>query len=239
MSERVIVLVATIPERRTSFLRLIGEVMRQSRTPDGAILVLDDYAGSERPECPLPIVGSSLSAVRSGAGRRWLFAEQLELEPDDILINLDDDIMLLQAPRLIEELETAVRRHGCAAAAMGRTVDHSPAPPGLTSFGDLVYGAGCGMALLARHLAGLRAFSEEVKAAGGPDALGLLGDDDALVSAFLWRRGIRIVHAATGNIFAAPNTQSSSQTGARLARGEVDLDAQKRAIQNVTGWPWA
>jgi hypothetical protein len=86
-------------------------------------------------------------------------------------------------------------------------------------------------------LVGLDAFAAEVRAAGGPDALGICGDDDALVSAFFWKHGTRIMHTATGNIFAAPLTRTTSQTVARAKLMEAP-DAQKIAIKKITGWPW-
>jgi hypothetical protein len=156
---------------------------------------------------------------------------------DDILVCLDDDTMLIEAPRLIESLVFAVERGGGAAAAMGRTADGRQAPPGKHSRGELIYAAGCGLTVRAGHLAGLEELAREVKEAGGPDALGLLGDDDAIVSAHLWKRKIRILHAATGNIFAAPTTRTTSQTRAH-EKQRSDPDAQKKALSKITGWPW-
>lgn len=231
---RVVVLVATIPARKRSCERLLAELERQSRVPDFVILTLDGYGDAPEPACPLPHV-----AVRNekqmGAGNRWYVGAEFATE-EDILVCLDDDIMLIEAPRLVESLAAAVESGG-AAAAMGRGVDGKQAPPGAFSRGNLIHAAACGLALHARHLKGLREFANEVKTAGGPDALGPLGDDDALVSAFLWKTNVPILHAATGNIFPAPGTQASSQTKARAAR-EGSHDVQKQAISKITGWPW-
>jgi hypothetical protein len=120
---------------------------------------------------------------------------------------------------------------------MGRRLGGRAAPPGALGLGELLHAAGCGLATHANTLVGVGAFGEEVKAAGGPDALGLLGDDDALVSAFLWKRGVKIAHVGTGNIYPAPGTQESSQTRTRRRKGG-EPDAQKKAIKKATGWPW-
>lgn len=230
---RALVLIATIPARKRSCERLLGELMRQTRKPDGVILVLDGYGDAPAPACPLPIIAEHRTVMPAGAGQRWTAVR--DLPPDDIIINLDDDVMLVQAPKLVAALVDAVEKGG-AAAAMGMRPTNRRAPPGAYGFGNLVYAAGCGLAVRVKHLVGLEKFADEIKAAGGPDSLGLHGDDDAIVSAHLWKTGVPILHAATGNIFAAAGTQATSQTAARRARKE-DPNAQKFAIKKITGWP--
>jgi hypothetical protein len=233
---RVLALIATIPARRKSCERLLGELARQSRMPDGIILVLDGYAA------PTQFVAGVIPIVRahwtgpgfSGAGQRWLAHGA---EPDDILVCLDDDTITLEAPWLVQGLMEAVETTNGAAAVMGRSHSGKFSPPMTISRGSLIYAAGCGLTVRARDLDGLNAFATALREIGGPDALGPRGDDDALVSAYLWKRGVKIVHAATGNIYAAAGTRSSSQTAARMARREAP-DVQKRAIAKLTGWPW-
>ena len=244
---RVLVLIATIPARRQSCERLLAELARQSKQPDGLILVLDGYGEASAPKTALPVTASRRSAACSGAGQRWIFVESLlsgvgeeppMLNLDDILVNLDDDMVLLEAHRMVEALAAAVESGGGASAAMGRGVDGKLASPGAYSRGNLIYAAGCSLAMRAKHLIGIQAFAAQVRASGGPDALGLLGDDDALVSAHLWKCGVPVLHAATGNIYAASGTMATSQTKARRDRRE-NLDAQRIAIGKITGWPWA
>lgn len=233
-------LVATIPARKVSCTRLLHELAgTQSRKVDGVILVLDGYGDQMAPTCPLPVVKELRTAELSGAGQRWRAAGLVE--PEDILVNLDDDVMTCEAPRLVEELVNAiVNQHSCASAAMGRTFHNTPAFPGPVSFGKLVHGAGCGLTARAKDLLGVMEFGRKIFADGGPDCLGVGGDDDSLVSAFLWKAGVPIVHAATGNIFAAPNTHDSSYTrGAHLPRGARQAgDEQKHALKRIVGWPW-
>lgn len=238
---RVLALIATIPQRRASCERLLRELTKQSRQLDGVILNLDGYSdGRCTPSCPFPVVSGQWSSEMRGPGQRWLLVLQLlrdgELRPEDIIINLDDDLFTLKAPDMIRALVAAIEEGG-AAAAMGMAPDGKRAPPGKFSRGNLIYAAGCGLAMRAKHLEGLQALADEVFAAGGPEALGVCGDDDALVSAHLWRKSIAIKHAATGVINCAVGTQEFSQTKARLARGEK-LDEQKQAIARITGWPW-
>jgi hypothetical protein len=229
---RVVVLLATVPARKNSCERLLDEVAKQSRKPDGVVLVLDGYGDAPAPKCALPIITTHRTEKPTGAGARWRAVANFP--PETIVVCLDDDIMLIEAPNLIRKLVDAVESGGGAAAAMGRSADGKFAPPGKFSRGDLIHGLGCGLAVRAKHLTGLQKFADEVRADNGPDALGLRGDDDALVSAFLWRNKVRILHAATGNIFAAPGTQASA---ARNGSKEAP-NAQKLAIKKLTGWPW-
>lgn len=230
----LLALIASIPPRRPSCERLLSEIAKQSRVPDGVILALDGYGDLSAPSCPLPVRIYRTPALSGGPGHKWRVVA--DCDPRDILINIDDDTMLCEAPDLVRVLVEVVERGG-AAAAMGRLPDGRRAAPGPVSRGRLLYGCGCGLAVRAGHLEGLQELAAQVRAAGGPDALGPCGDDDALVSAHLWRRGVPIWHAATGNLYSAPGTERFSQTRARLARGE-DLQDQKRAIAQITGWPW-
>ena len=240
---RVLALIATIPARRRSCERLLGELARQSRPPDGLVLVLDGYGDGPYPVMTLPIVLEHRTPAPSGAGTRWRVVER-ELEQavapaaltvDDIIVCLDDDFMLVQAPKLVAALADTVQYGGAAAAAMGRDRAGHQAPPGDRGRGEIIYAAGCGLAMRAGELVGVSELAAAVKAGAGVDPLGVGGDDDALVSAHLWKRGTRILHTATGNIFSAPGTRASSQTAAKRGR---DPNAQKSAIARVTGWPW-
>lgn len=233
-SPRVVALVSTIPARKASCERLLQELAAQSRPPDVVLLRLDGYGGASAPCCSLRCVAEIRTPAPSGAGGRWLVAVTV-LSPDDVIVCVDDDAVLAEAPLFVETLARAAR--GDAAATMGRTSAGKFAPPVGSSLGELVYGCGLGLAVRARHLAGLGELAAEVVACGGPDALGLLGDDDALVSAHLWTSGVKIVHAPAGNVYAAAGTRATSQSHARAAHGEAP-NMQKNAIKKITGWPF-
>lgn len=249
---RVIALVATIPARRPFCEGLLAALARQSRPPDAVLLVLDDYGETPPPACPLPILGIDRADKKHGPWRRWCVAldyltlremvpgytrEEGALALDDILVCVDDDAVLLEAPEFIAGLVMAVERGGGAAGAMGTDYEGKPAPPGAYSRGRLIHAAGLGLTVRAQHLIGLPAFAAEVVAAGGPDIFTPVGDDDALVSAHLWKTGVTITHAVTGNVFEVPAAKVSSQSVVRGRSGEK-LHAQKMAIRKVTGWPF-
>lgn len=239
---KVVALVATIPARRALCERLLAELAKQTRPPDALLLRLDGYGSAPAPVHSFSTVWESRSTSAAGPGARWLAALDAGLNPDDIIVCIDDDAMLVEAPRFVERLVAAIEiTDACgqdnAAAAMGTGVDGKVAQPGAHSRGQLIYAAGLGLTVRARHLVGLREFSAEVQAAGGPDMLGLLGDDDALVSAHLWKTGVPIVHAATGNVFQAPGSKATSHSLKRIAKGERPFE-QKLQLQRVTGWPF-
>lgn len=256
---RLLVLLATIPARRASCERLLAELARQSRPPDAVILCLDGYGDEPlRPSCPLPAFVATTPAP-SGPGHRWRVAERLATEtpdarptwcpsadpaapvlaPDDVLLCIDDDADLSQVPRFLEALAVILETSNAAAAAMGHTPGGLRAPPGEVSRGRLLLACGCGLALRAGHLRGLQAFAAELCAKGARDPLGPGGDDQALVSCHLWRRGVPILHAAAGAFTFAAGTQRTSETSARQARGEVTLHEQAQEIARLTGWPLA
>lgn len=246
---RVLALVATLPARRASCERLLQELARQSRVPDGVILFLDGYGDAPAPACPLvPLLCIYRTSAPSGPGQRWQVA--CDFAPDDLLVCIDDDAVLTESPHFIRALAETAERGGGAAAAMGYTPQGHRRGPAhfagdrtdwvlhVLSTGRLILGCGCGLAVRAGHLEGLQALAAEVLAAGGPDALGPCGDDQALVSAHLWRQGVPLLHAAVGALSFAPGTAATSQTRARQGRGETTLHEQARAIAQITGWPF-
>ena len=227
---RVIVLIATIPKRKQSCTRLLAELAKQTRPPDGIILVLDGYGNEPAPACTLPVILEKRTAELSGAGNRW--RTLTELPAEDIVINIDDDTILFEAPQFVAKLAETVERDNTAAAPMGRDFDGKAAPPGAWSRGHLMHAAGCGVAARAGVFAGVVAFADALKARGGPDALGPGGDDDAIVSAYLWTIKMPIKHVGVGgNVYTAPGIVSTFKP-------QKDPDVQKRAISASTGWPW-
>jgi len=224
---RVLALLATIPARQQSCTRVLQELAQQTRPPDCIVFVLDGYGDQPAPPCSLPIVLEKRTPQLSGAGNRWRALS--ELPADDIVIIIDDDMIM--PPNLVEKLAESVIQNGGAAAPMGRTFDGKAAPPGKFSRGDLLHAAGHGIAARVNVLVGVLDFAAEVKAIGGPDSLGPGGDDDSIVSAYLWKAGVKIRHVPTGNTYTQPGIKSTFKF-------QQDPNVQKRAIAKATGWPW-
>ncbi len=230
----ILALIATIPPRAASCARLLRELAAQTTPPGGVILCLDGYGAGAAPDGPLPVVAAHRTDVRQGPGGRWRAA--LALPSETLVVAIDDDCVLARAPRFVESLVAVAGPDGAAAAA-GLDVKGRRVYPGDPARGALLYGIGCGLTVRVRHLAGLADLAARMRDAEGVDPLGPLGDDDALVSAHLWRTAVRLGHAPTGVFEAAPGTATSSQTRARAARGDAP-DAQKHALRRVAGWPW-
>lgn len=230
-------LAACVPERRASCEATLAQVAVAPRQPDCALLVLDGWPdGLEPPSCPLPVLAVRRSARRLGPGARWRAARE-ELPPCALAVSVDDDADLSGAPGWFGRLEDAAGELGAAAAA-GVRPDGKPAPPGGAPLGPLVMAmAGWGLALRVRDLDDLEAIAAGVRFAGGRDPLGPLGDDQALVSALLWLRGVPLAHAGAGDVRPREGTQVGSQSRLRRAGGDP-WDAQARLVARVTGWPW-
>lgn len=224
---RVTALIATVPSRKKLCERLLLELTRQTRPPDDLVLVCDGYPDKETtPQIPVTLTVRDL--VRStefrGCGARWL--EVQKLHPSDVVFCIDDDTMVTK-PQALEKLLSLVEPGRSAAGAMGITLQGRAAPPGDVSMGDLIFVAPCGLAAYAGDLQGLHGFADELKKAGGPAALENNGSDDALISAFLWKSGIAIHHAPSGEL--RPLTKSASK---KLSH------RQKWEIAKRTGWPF-
>lgn len=235
MSEgrEVHLVVATVEERRESCERLLVAVAAGTRAPDLAHLVLDGYAGRPAPVAPSALrVREWRTERRLGPGGRWRVAR--EVPPGTVLVVVDDDVVA--PPGLVAALAGAVGPWA-AAGAQGVTWSGGRATSEAAAGEDLACAGACGFAVFAGDLDGLDELAAVVRAAGGFDPLGDLGDDEALVCAHLWRRGIRIAHVPVPGLRTASGTQEQSQTCRRLRRGE-SLDEQRRVVRAATGWPW-
>jgi len=234
-------LLATIPRRKRSCERLLAEVAKQTRVPDLVHLVLDGYDKIE----PAPQAAELLwrvwewrwarPGVFVGPGGRWGLTQCEPIEPDHTIVVLDDDVVIGNAPRLIETLVNAVDATH-AAGIQGVTKGGRRVSSELQAHEDLICAGACGFALRAQQLAGLAELAQEVKEKSGVEILKPLGDDEALVCANLWRRGIDIRHVTVANVTTAPGTQKDSQSQLRC-QAET-WDHQRHVIAKATGWPW-
>lgn len=235
-------LIATVLRRRTSVEALLRAVAGQTVVPNLVHLVLDryKYAGAAEfaaPECPTSLaVIEYRMPTTGGPGGRWRAARGMPV--DEILVNLDDD-MVLDAPDVIEALVEGTHKTGGVVSHLGVYPSgwSGVAPAG----SPLIALAAGAMACRAGDLAGLEATRAEVLEKCGFDPFGPLGDDDALVSAHLWRRGIPIRATGPLAIYEAPAAQDGSQFQLRREeslRNGRPLFWQRKEIARVTGWPW-
>lgn len=213
---------------------LLVSIVHQSRVPDRVNLVLDGYEGIPSPAYPpsLDVIEHRMPTT-GGPGGRWRAVKEMPREA--VLINFDDDQCLAGAD-VIETMAKAVENGG-AASYMGMTVDGGGGVLGAGT--ELVSIAAGTLALHVADLDGLEETLAEVREKGGFDAWGVLGDDDAVISAHLWRKGV--VMRATGPLalYEAPGAQEGSQFVQRQAvRDGRGMFWQREAIAKIIGWPW-
>ena len=223
-------LIASVPWRRPSFRRLLTALADQTLKPDLVHVVLDGYGEDAAPPCIFP-TREWRTSTPVGPGGRWRIAR--EVPPDTMLVVFDDDLVLALAPHATATLVEAA--DGAAASSIGVTL--SGRSGNIPTGEDLICGSPCaGMVVRAGDLEGLQGLADDVRAKCGFDALGDCGDDEALVSALLWLRGVPIHHGCVPEIHSAQDC-IESQTKKRLAQGGVFWH-QRREIARVTGWPW-
>jgi hypothetical protein len=173
-----------------------------------------------------------------GPGGRWRIWS--DLPKDDILVSIDDDIYIGNAPSLIEKLVAAART-GCGAAASGTSPNGAWVRWGMHHMpgiydGSLICMIASAMAIRVGDLEGLHEMRDAVLQRSRVDVLGLGGDDEALVSACLWKRGVPMKHVPVDGLALAAGTQEHCQTLERLKAGA--WDRQRVMIREATGWPW-
>lgn len=229
------VLLATVPSRWAAASRLLVEVAAQSVLPDVLHLVLDGYAYG----VPIPWYGTlpvreHRTAIPTGPGGRWRVLA--DVPPEATLVVLDDD-QEVHGRDVAEGLVAAVASGGAAAHFGTDPSGWGAVHPAGTPL--LSMGAAC-MAIRAADLAGLGGTLAEIREKCGFDPFGNGGDDEAVVSAHLWRQGTPM--RATGPIAVreALGTQAGSQfERRRAASGGRSVFWQREEIRRVTGWPWA
>lgn len=231
------VLIATVPWRRQPCARLLGDIQKQSLQPRFVHLVLDGYGDDSLPrDLPLPIrICEYRTAKPSGPGGRWRVLREGSITGADVLVVFDDD-QILMGPTVIENF---VRVIGDGATAYRGT--------DLRGSGGCVFpegrplicmGAGA-MAVHPADLAGLDEMRAEIQTKCGFDPFADGGDDQAVVSAHLWRKGVPMRAAGFLEIFMQQELNGGSQQEKRRStKGTKSFFWQSEAIRAATGWPW-
>ncbi len=227
----VSMIIATVPWRAQSLNRLLREVAQQTIRPGHLHVLLDGHRGSW-PE-GLRFVewpGLTLHVHRvvpaRGAGARWRLAETFC--GGTIIVNLDDDIRI--STRFVEKHVKAVERTGGAVSsggytASGRMIICTQQDP---YDGPLLCAQTGAFSMLAADVRGL---SLEPMA---DRLLGLLGDDEGLLSMHLWKSGVLISRVPETVGFDPSADDKRSQWGSAPGR----CHKLRTALRELTGWPW-
>ena len=225
------IIIATVPWRRPAFRNMLSWLTNQTLKPDLVHLVLDGYGDAASAPCSLP-TREWRTTKCLGPGGRWRVLK--ELAPETIVVVFDDDISLGFAPYATERLVKIVEQ-GYAAALMG--VTFSGCMMNIPEGERLICGGAATFAFRAKDLEGLDEFVSEIKTQGKFDPFGDLGDDEAVISALLWKRGVVIKKANIPEIHSVQGTQEGSQARRRLASTRP-FWYQRQEIKRITGWPW-
>jgi hypothetical protein len=232
-SSKVHLLIATIPSRREACTKLLESIKLQTKQPDLVHLVLDGYGDQPAPPCDLPSKQYRTASL-SGPGGRWRVVKDIDTEA--ILISIDDDIEIANDGKdLISMLVHEVEETGHCVALIGVTVSGEFGNMPTTE--DLICVDAKVMACRAGDLHGVSRLVAEVREKCGFDPVGDCGDDEAVVSAHLWREGVRMRRVFFPQIRLADGTQVGSQTEKRRATGKP-LWWQRHEVARITGWPF-
>jgi len=237
------VLIATVPKRKRACSKLLADLTKQTLCPAIVELVADGYGEASLPPCPADLqVRAWITSKLSGPGARWRILELARagvpaLEPGDTVIAIDDDVAIGKVPSLLADLAAAVIPGKQAAAAWGTMVSGGSAGWGAKVNQPLICGVASALAFAAGDLEGLGGLRDELQPKLGYDLLGDMGDDEALVSALLWKHGVAIKHVSVKGLALAPGTQEDCQMLKRRKRDKT-WDKQRVALRGAMGWPW-
>lgn len=189
--------IATLPSRQTNLLHLLDDLAEQSRCPDHVALFLNGWSATERDtflstlsQTTRPYTWSyDHSETLRGAGVRWYYFSSLTGSPDDLGVVLDDDFRInyrflaLTIPALLEKPEIGMVSW-CGHERYRRNRYH-----GLVNVPKAVELQIAGAGTSVFRLAAVAGVATHPLAA---ELLGLGGDDETLVSLWLWLHGWQI-----------------------------------------------
>jgi hypothetical protein len=227
-------LIATIPRRRINVEDLLGAIPNQTLLPDQIHLCLDGYGDLPSPKYLRNLAVTEYRTIElSGPGGRWRILPKIP--KDATLIVLDDD-QIIFGPDVLATLVKLVAPF--VAVAFGGTNYQGfggAFPEGMEM---ISMGAAC-MAMRAVDLEGLGDTYNEIREKCGFDPFGDGGDDEAVIAAHLFRKGVAMQATGPLDITTAGGTQEGSQFERRLAgKGSRSVFWQREEIARVTGWSW-
>jgi hypothetical protein len=225
------VLIASVPWRRTSLNRLLREVAAQQLRPAFVHLVLD---GDDVPNAPLDVSPLDWDGLKvtiktqhpaRGAGARWSVID--EIPNDHVVMNLDDDVGLDSD---YVGLHYEALKRADAVCSGGYTTDRK------FIMCDNNHGYEGPIACLqagafSARVSKLRGLRDMPMAA---ELLGVLGDDEALLSAHLWKTGV-VVNRVNAPVRFDPLGDDPRSQYLSLPGRILGLRSRLTA---ETGWPW-
>ena len=227
-------LLATVPRRKVFVERILAAISEQTVVPSVVHLCLEGYGDVIAPKYPESLsVKEYRTQQTTGPGARWRIISEISSDVDKLVV-LDDD-WSMSSNDVIEKLVSAAGTDS-ASSYIGLSVSrYLTEELGV----ELISMGGAAMALPVQHLAGLEDLRQEIIKACSFDPFGNLGDDEAVVAAHLWRKGVKMFAAGKLGLWMPPQAQVDCQGDRRRSalRGKKFF-WQREAIAKVTGWPW-
>jgi len=183
------VFIATVPWRRENLDVLVASLNAQTVPPNSITIVADNHVGHALPRyeglsVALDVVDTE---GHKGAGERWRLIDKCVSHDEEALVLvIDDDIAI--APDYIERCALAYERLQAPLSWNGMTfIDQYIAPERSLGVDVRLFVLGAGTTVVPAHM--LAGISADPMA---NELFGVYGDDEALVSWFLAKRGKRL-----------------------------------------------
>jgi hypothetical protein len=191
-----LVVIASVEWRARNLVKLLDCVAQQTRAPERIVVLLDGYGDATRrwvhqaiDALKLPITTVS-SAARRGPGQRWIYATTMLWPPMDaatILSTIDDDFLIHPGYLRASYERVAAATEPMAIGWLGETPVFIPWTARLAEDVECIsIGAGLLTCRLG-DLDGIAKFPEVDRYFKPP------GDDEALVSYWLWKNGVKLI----------------------------------------------
>jgi hypothetical protein len=228
---KVIALVPSVPKRADNLLAILEALRDQTLRPSSIVVFLNGYPFVPRALQSLATIIEWSSEPR-GPGIRWAYADILGREKrqkESIVVSLDDDFMI--EPTYIEQSVEALIRTG--AAMVSWTGHHTP-----RRYLDLapiekdvsLWAAGTGTATLwMRHVAGMTNHH------WANECLGIAGDEEALLSLWLWQHQLQMVRPAGAPALHHIDALQYADDASHLVHGPT-WAARRQVMIEQYGW---
>lgn len=238
-----IVIIASVEWRKENLVALLDDIEHQTRVPEHVVVRLDGYSNRGVAWVTQRIVRPSLEdtrtvtiapGVKAGAGARWLLAAAFEREtdigPTAILSVIDDDFRI--EPNYLQVCYDHVANAEVPTAIgwLGETPDFirwsadMPSPTECISLG-----AGL-LTCRLRDLAGIDTFEEVDRYFKPP------GDDEALVSYWLWKKGVKLIRPAGAASATSVDELQYDKRASFIDQGEHRHCVLRLNLKRKHGW---
>lgn len=246
-----LVVIASVSWRLENLVKLLRCITEQTRRPEFLLIILDGYSRLDEAEFDRVVThsitfpGMASMAVtnrpRRGPGDRWVRATRMlatgDVPPDTIVSSIDDDFLI--EPTYLETSYNLVANAHVPTAIgwLGETPDFIRwSSPQQTETKCISLGAGL-LTCRLRDLAGIAEFPEAARYFTPP------GDDEALVSYWLWKNDVRLIRPAGVAAAKSVDALQYDDRASFIGMGEHRHCVLRMNLKKNHGWstyrlPW-